>query len=223
MSADLRKLKTGRVAPQSGTMKSAVVFLHGYGADGADLLGLADPLGPHLPDTLFVAPDAPEPCAGNPFGRQWFPIPRLDGSSEAASAAGLARAKADLNGFLDDLIAEEGLAPAQIALVGFSQGTMMSLEVALRRPEPFACVVAFSGKLLRPETLAAEITAKPPVLLIHGDADPMVPFEEMGVAGDALVAAGVETYGHVMQGTGHGIAPDGLSVALAFLRDKLPG
>lgn len=223
MSADLRKLKTGRVAPQSGVTKSVVVFLHGYGADGADLLGLAEPLGAHLPDTLFVAPDAPEPCAGNPFGRQWFPIPRLDGSSEAAMAEGQRRSAADLNGFLDDLIAEEGLAPTQIALVGFSQGTMMSLDVALRRPEPFACVVAFSGKLLRPETLAAEITAKPPVLLIHGDADPMVPFEEMGVAGDALVAAGVETYGHVMQGTGHGIAPDGLSVALAFLRDKLPG
>ena len=223
MSAELRKLKTGRVAPQSGVTKSAVVFLHGYGADGADLLGLAEPLGAHLPDTLFVAPDAPEPCAGNPFGRQWFPIPRLDGSSEAAMAEGQRRSAADLNGFLDDLIAEEGLAPTQIALVGFSQGTMMSLDVALRRPEPFACVVAFSGKLLRPEALAAEITAKPPVLLIHGDADPMVPFEEMGVAGDALVAAGVETYGHVMQGTGHGIAPDGLSVALAFLRDKLPG
>lgn len=218
-----RELKSGRVAPQSGEVKSLVVFLHGYGADGADLLGLAEPLAPHLPDTLFIAPDAPEPCAGNPFGRQWFPIPRLDGSSEAEAAEGLARAAGDLNAFLDGLLAAEGLSPSQLALVGFSQGTMMSLEVAPRRAEPVACVVAFSGRLLRPEALAAEAVSRPPVLLLHGDADPMVPFKEMSVAGDALVAAGFETYGHVMKGTGHGISPDGLSVALAFLKQYLPG
>jgi len=97
----------------------------------------------------------------------------------------------------------------------------MALEVAPRRAEALAGVVAFSGRLLRPEHLAAEARVKPPVLLLHGDADPMVDFAEMGRAGDALVAAGFETYAHVMRGTGHGIAPDGLSVALAFLRERL--
>jgi len=217
-----RELETGRKAPQSGQVKSAVVFLHGYGADGADLLGLADPLAPHLPDTLFLAPDAPEPCTGNPFGRQWFPIPWLDGSSEEAAAQGLARSAEDLNAFLDQLLEEEGLSPSQLAIVGFSQGTMMSLQVLPRRTEAVAGIVAFSGRLLHPETLAAEAVSKPPVLLVHGDADPVVPFADMGLAGDALVEAGFETYAHVMKGTGHGIAPDGLSVALAFLKEKLP-
>lgn len=218
-----RKLEAGRKAPQSGQVKSAVVFLHGYGADGADLLGLADPLAPHLPDTLFVAPDAPEPCTGNPFGRQWFPIPWLDGSSEAAAAEGLARSSEDLDAFLDALLVQEGLSAAQLAIVGFSQGTMMALHVLPRRAEPVAAIVAFSGRLLQPERLVDEAVSKPPVLLIHGDADPVVPFSDMGKAGDALVGAGFETYGHVMKGTGHGIAPDGLSVALAFLKQKLPG
>ena len=218
-----RKLEAGQKGPKSGNLKSAVVFLHGYGADGADLLGLADPLAPHLPDTLFLAPDAPEPCAGNPFGRQWFPIPWLDGSSEEAAAEGMARAAVDLNAFLDEVLADNGLTPAQLAVIGFSQGTMMALEVLPRRAEPVAGVVAFSGRLLRPEALAAEAVSKPPVLLVHGDVDPVVPFADMGLAGDTLVSAGFETYGHVMQGTGHGIAPDGLSVALQFLKERLPG
>lgn len=218
-----RALDFGRKGPASGVTKSLVVFLHGYGADGADLLGLADPLAPHLPDTMFLAPDAPEPCVGNPFGRQWFPIPWLDGSSEAAAAAGLEASAADLNAFLDARLEEEGLSPRALALVGFSQGAMMSLHVAPRRPEAVAGIVAISGRLLRPELLAQEAVVKPPVLLVHGDADPVVPFEDMGRAGNALVAAGFETYGHVMKGTGHGIAPDGLSVALSFLKDRLPG
>ncbi|KEP69608.1 phospholipase [Thioclava dalianensis] len=217
-----RKLEAGRKGPHSGKVTSIVVFLHGYGADGADLLGLADPLGPHLPDTLFVAPDAPEPCKSSPMGRQWFPIPWLDNSTEEAAAQGLSMAARDVDAFLDDLLEEHGLAPSDLAVIGFSQGTMTALEVLPRRSAPVAGLVAFSGRLLRPEALAKEVRSKPPVLLVHGDQDPVVPFEDMSKAGNALVAAGFETYGHVMEGTGHGIAPDGLQVALSFLRERLP-
>lgn len=218
-----RELKFGRVAAKSGKARSLVVFLHGYGADGADLLGLADPLADHLPDTVFMAPDAPDPCAGNPFGRRWFPIPRFDGSSEVDAAVAMNRAAADLNAFLDQRLAEEGLTPAALALVGFSQGAMMSMHVAPRRDLAMAGVVAISGKLMMPQSLAAEALVKPPVLLIHGDRDDVVPFGEMQAAGKALLAAGFETFGHVMQGTGHGIAPDGLGVAMQFLKDRLAG
>ena len=137
------------------------------------------------------------------------------------AAAGMARASDDLNAFLDQRLADEGLSPARLILFGFSQGTMMSLHVAPRRPEAVAGIVAFSGRLLNPDALAAETLSRPPVLLLHGDADPMVPFAEMNLAGRALGDAGFEVYGHVMKGTGHGIAPDGLSVALAFIRDRL--
>jgi phospholipase/carboxylesterase len=216
-------LKFGRKAARSGRAKSVVVFVHGYGADGADLLGLGDALAPHLPDTVFVAPDAPQPCVGNPFGFQWFPIPWLDGSSEEAAREGMAASVTLLNAFLDARLAEEGVGPEALALVGFSQGAMMSLHVAPRRPVAVAGVVAISGRLLVPELLAREAVVKPPVLLVHGDQDPVVPFEDMGLAGDALVSAGFETFGHVMQGTGHGIAPDGLGVTLQFLKARLPG
>lgn len=216
-----RELKFGRKAARSGAATSMVVFVHGYGADGADLLGLADPLAQHLSDTVFLSPDAPDPCAGNPFGFQWFPIPRLDGSTEAEAEAGLLKASDGLNAFLDARLADEGLTPERLVLVGFSQGSMMSLHVAPRRPQAVAGVVAFSGRLLVAERLASEAVVKPPVMLIHGDQDPMVGFEEMGLAGDALVTAGFDTYAHVMKGTGHGIAPDGLQVALAFLKDRL--
>lgn len=216
-----RVLRTGRKEPQSGEMRSCVVFLHGYGANGADLLGLADALGEHLPDTLFVAPDAPEACAGAPFGFQWFPIPWIDGSSEEESQAGMLRAVDDLNAFLDALMVDEDLLPEQVALFGFSQGSMMSLHVAPRREDEVAGVVAFSGRLLAPELLADEVVTRPPVLLVHGDADDVVPPASLPQAAEALEQAGwKEVYAHVMQGTGHGIAPDGLGVALAFLRDK---
>lgn len=215
------RLKSQRRGPDDAS--SAVIFLHGYGADGADLLGLAEPLAPHLPGTAFFAPNAPEPCRNNPMGFQWFPIPWLDGSSEGDARSSMMRSIGLLDDFIDQVLADEGLAPERLVLVGFSQGTMMALHVAPRRDRAMAGIVGFSGRLLVPETLEAEARVKPPVLLIHGDQDQMVPFEEMALAGQALQAAGFTVYGHVMEGTGHGISPDGLSVALAFIRERLAG
>ena len=216
-----RVLQAGRKEPLSGSTRSAVVFLHGYGANGADLLGLADPLAEHLPDTLFVAPDAPEDCAGSPMGFQWFPIPWIDDSSQEESEAGMRAAVEDLNAFLDALMVDEDLLPEQVVLFGFSQGTMMSLHVAPRREDPVAGIVAFSGRLLSPELLADETVSRPPVMLIHGDQDDVVPVQSLPEAAEALQGAGFkEVFAHIQKGTAHGIAPDGLSVALAFMRDK---
>lgn len=217
----MRELQSGRKGAAKGHAKTLVVFLHGYGADGADLLGLADVLAPHLPGAAFLAPNAPEPCRGGGFGYQWFPIPRMDGSSQAQADAGIDASATDLNAFLDARLAEEGVTPDHLALVGFSQGAMMSMHVAPRRSAPIAGVVAISGRLLRPDSLAAEAVVKPPILLVHGDQDPVVPFESMGLAGDALVAVGIPCFGHVMKGAAHGIAPDGLGVALQFLKERL--
>ena len=217
-----RVLQAERVEPQSGDVRSIVVFVHGYGANGADLLGLAQPLGEHLPDTLFVAPDAPEAIPMMPNGYQWFPIPWIDGSSEEVAERGLEAAAQDFDAFLDALMVDEDVLPEQVVLFGFSQGTMLSLHVAPRREDPVAGIVAFSGRLLRPDLLADEVVSRPPVLLIHGDMDDVVPPQSLPQAAEALQGAGwKDVYAHVMKGTAHGIAPDGLSVALAFMRDKL--
>lgn len=217
-----RVLQAGRVEPHSGELRSIVVLLHGYGANGADLLGLADPLGEHLPDTLFVAPDAPEAIPGYAGGYQWFPIPWIDGSSEEEAERGLMAASEDLNAFLDALMVDEDVLPEQVVLLGFSQGTMMALHVAPRREDEMAGIVAFSGRLLNPEALSDEVVSRPAVLLIHGDQDDVVPPQSLPEAAEALQNAGwKDVYAHVMEGTAHGIAQDGLSVALAFMRDKL--
>ncbi len=216
-----RTLNSQRRGPPAGQARQVVVFLHGYGANGQDLLGLADPLAEHMPDTAFVAPDAPEQSLGNPMGYQWFPIPWLDGSDEQAAAQAMSLAVDDLNGFLDQVLLDEGLPAGRMILFGFSQGTMMALHVAPRRADAVAGIVAFSGRLLEPEMLVDEAICKPPVLLVHGDADDMVPPASLPEAAQALQGAGFDVFAHVMKGTGHGIAPDGLSVALAFMRERL--
>lgn len=216
-----RPLKFARTGAPLGTAAQMVVFLHGYGANGDDLLSLGDVLGPHMPQTAFFAPDAPQPCAGAPFGRQWFPIPRFDGSSEAQARADMHLAADDLNDFLDQQLMAEGLADNRLILLGFSQGAMMSLHIAPRRRASLGGVVAIAGKLIDPNMLQSDVKVKPEVLLIHGNVDDVVHFTEMAAADSALSQAGFATQTHVMHGTGHGIAPDGLQAAYSFMARKL--
>ncbi len=215
-----RVLDSLRQGPESGQSKQIVVFLHGYGANAEDLMGIADTLAPHMPDTVFVAPDAPEQSLGNPMGFQWFPVPWLDGSPQDAAEVSRQSAIADLNAYLDQVLADEGLPAGRMILFGFSQGTMMALHVAPRRADGFAGVVGFSGRIEEPELLADETLSRPPVLLVHGDQDDMIPPENLQTTAQALQDAGFDVYAHIMEGTGHGIAPDGLGVALAFMRER---
>ncbi|MEI7669186.1 MAG: prolyl oligopeptidase family serine peptidase [Pseudomonadota bacterium] len=196
------------------TPKNLVVFLHGYGADGNDLIGLAPVLAEHLPDTHFISPNAPEPCEMSPFGKQWFslkdwsPENLLKGSKAAAPALDL---------FLDSQLSRFGLSDENLAFVGFSQGTMMSLFTALRRIKPCAAVVGFSGALIGEDG----ITSKPPVCLIHGDSDNVVPFGAMGLAATILQKEGIKVETHARAGLGHGIDNEGLNIATSFLKSRL--
>ena len=211
-------LKGPRRDAASGKADALVILLHGYGADGNDLIGLADPLAPHLPNVAFAAPNAPQRCAVNPMGYQWFPIPWMDGSSEVEMGRGFAASTDVLHGYLDAMARDF---PAdRTVLVGFSQGTMMSLHVGPQRPEPLAGIVGFSGRLMPGADLPAA-RSKPPVQLIHGDADEVVPPSSMPEAERALRAAGFDVASHVSPGIGHGIAPDGLRLALKRIQGWL--
>ncbi|MBN9540902.1 MAG: phospholipase [Alphaproteobacteria bacterium 65-37] len=191
-----------------------VVLLHGYGADGNDLIGLAPLLGQLMPDVVFHAPNAPQPCEGNPFGYQWFGISRLD---PAIALAGVQAAAPVLDAFLDETMAAHGLDEAKTVLVGFSQGTMMALHVGLRRKKQLAGIVGFSGMLAGAELLQSQLQNKPPVLLVHGDSDEMLPHGLTQRAAEALTAAGLEVGVHIAKGVGHSIDETGLQLAARFL------
>ena len=208
-----------RIDPANGgKADSLVIFCHGYGADGNDLIGLAPYWQKMLPGTAFVSPNAPERCEMSPMGFQWFGITRLDPEE---MYRGVTRAAPILNSFIDQELARHGLDESRLVLVGFSQGTMMSLQVGLRRAKSPAGIIGFSGALAGPEKLQGEIRVKPPILMIHGDEDEMLPVSRMHAAVEALVKAGLMVQSHVSRGVGHGIAPDGLQLGGQFIYDVL--
>jgi phospholipase/carboxylesterase len=219
--------------PASGrAARQAVVFLHGYGSNGDDLIGLAPYFAQGLPDAVFYSPHAPFPWEGGFFGgKQWFSLAGYepDKLRTAAGAAELDRdffagaeaAAAHLDPFLESVLARHQLPAAKLALVGFSQGTMMALHVALRRKPALAGVVGFSGALVGARRLARDIAARPPVLLVHGANDPVVPVEAMAGIVAALKANAVPVESHVIPGLEHGIDGAGAALAAKFLQEKL--
>jgi len=216
---ELPRLTGPSLKPASGGKPaSLVVLLHGVGADGNDLIGLAPYWAPLLPDTEFLSPDAPFPCDMAPYGRQWF---SLADRSPAPILAGVKTAAPILDRFLDEALAERGLDDSRLTLVGFSQGTMMSLYVGLRRAKAPAGIVGYSGALVAPQLLAGEIRARPPVLLVHGTEDPIVPFAALGTAVKALDASGIKVESLASPGIGHSIDEQGLTRGGEFLRGVL--
>ena len=207
--------------PASGGRPSRlVILLHGLGADGNDLIGLAPHWARSLPTTEFLSPNAPFPCDMAPYGYQWF---SSRDRSPTAVLAGVRAAAPFLDAFIDNALAERGLYDGDLALVGFSQGTMMSLFVGLRRAKPAAGIVGFSGRLLAPELLASELRSRPRTLLVHGTDDPLVPYESLAAAETALKGAGIPVETLTCQGIGHSIDEDGLRRGGSFLKDVLYG
>ena len=212
-----------RIAPRSrGPARQLVIFLHGYGADGNDLIDLGRLWQTLMPDAAFVSPHAPEPCAQAPVGRQWF---SLTFREKNESWVGVNKAAPILNHFINEELKRHNLPGSALALVGFSQGTMMALHVGLRRPERPAAIVGYSGIFVlpegaKPETMAPEIKVRPPILLVHGDSDTVIPPQALFHSAKDLVALDIPTEWHIAAGLGHGIDQEGLRHGGEFLAKR---
>lgn len=208
-----------RLAPTSGRPEQLVVLLHGLGADGDDLIELGEQWRDWLPDAAFVVPHAPDPCSHVPMGREWFPLTLTD---PREFWRGVTYAAPGLDAFLDRELARHSLPASRLALVGFSQGAMMALHLGLRRADGPAAIVGYSGLLVLedgrgPESLARTARSRPPILLVHGDRDDVVPVEMLFVTKEALAAAEIPCQWHLSAGLGHGIDEEGVRQGGLFL------
>ncbi|HEY2531349.1 MAG TPA: prolyl oligopeptidase family serine peptidase [Xanthobacteraceae bacterium] len=212
-----------RLAPRTGAARQLIVFLHGYGADGNDLIDIGRAWQQYLPQAAFVSPHAPEPCGQAPVGRQWFPLTFRDPNERWL---GVNKAAPTLQRYLENELARHALPASALALVGFSQGTMMALHVGLRRAVPPLAIVGYSGLLVvppetDPEALSAEIKSRPPVLLVHGDRDDLIPPQSLFLAAQGLAEFGVPVEWHLSAGIGHGIDAEGLRHGGEFLARRV--
>lgn len=216
----MQRLDGPFIVPRSGAAKQLVIFLHGYGANGADLLSIGEEWGRGLPDAAFVAPNAPESCESWPAGFQWFPIRAVDPAAFAREQRAEAVAPV-LSAFIDQQLERWAVDESRLAIVGFSQGAMMAMYTMPRRKKPCAGVIGFSGMILDAEGLKAPGVVKMPILAIHGDADTVVPPENLARVDEAFSAAGFEVETIMRPGLGHGIDQFGLMRGLQFIQESL--
>ena len=218
------ELNGPRLEPRAGgAARQLVVFLHGYGSDGNDLIDIGHAWQGLMPQAAFVSPHAPELCAQAGAGRQWFP---LYTRAQDERWVGVNKAAPILERFIEAELTRRQLPPSALALVGFSQGTMMALHVGLRRRTPPVAIVGYSGLLVvppdaNPEKLAAEITSRPPILLVHGDKDDLIPVQALFHAASGLGSLDVPVEWHISAGIGHGIDQEGLRHGGEFLARRL--
>lgn len=212
--SELPQLNGPRIEPEGGKPQKLVILCHGYGSNGDDLMGLVPHLKQAMPNAVYVSPNAPEICIGAPNGYQWFALSTL---SQEERLVGTLKAAPTLDHFIDQELEKYGLTNKDLVLIGFSQGTMMALHVGLRRTSDIAGIVGFSGAMTLGENWKDEVTSKPPVVLIHGDMDNVVPVQLMHNAFIALQEVDIDADNHVSPGIMHNIGPDGLQKALGFL------
>lgn len=213
--SDVPRLQGPEFGPASGgPAKQVVILLHGWGADGNDLIGLAPPWSRLLPEAVFLSPHGPGVCDIG-MGRQWF---SLEDRRPEAMLLGAQAAAPAINAFIDDALEKRQLGNDALGVVGFSQGTMMALYVMPRRLKPCAAIVGYSGALLGADTLAREAKARPPVMLVHGAADPIVHPSALEHATVALKDAGFAVDAHLRSELGHGIDEEGLALGGRFLQ-----
>lgn len=201
-----------------GSPKQIVLLLHGYGSNGADLISLAPHWQRNLPDALFLAPNAPQRLSNLSSGYQWWP---LSAFTPQALASGAASAAPAIEAFIDRKLKQYGLTETSLAIVGFSQGTMMALHVGLRRPRKVAAIIGYSGMLTGGQELSHLPITKPPVLLIHGSADPIVPVAALHAAKMELEHLGIDVTAHISPGVGHSVDPIGLRMGGEFVAKAL--
>ncbi|MDE0794456.1 MAG: dienelactone hydrolase family protein [Alphaproteobacteria bacterium] len=217
--SDLPELSGPEAAPASGgPAKQLIIFVHGYGANGEDLISLSRYYAQVAPDAAFISPDAPYRCDGAPMGFQWYDVWMKDPAERLAAI----RSSGEIfDNFVTGQLARHGLSEDKLVLIGFSQGTMMSLFTAPRRENAIAGIVGYSGRMESADTLKAEIRSKPPVVMVHGDSDELLAVSEMETAAATLRDCGVEIDTHIRPGLGHGIDEEGIRVGLAFVQKVL--
>ena len=201
-----------------GKPKNAVILCHGYGGDGKDISILASYWKFHLPDTIFICPDAPERCAASPTGFQWFDL--MDQTKEQILSKSLV-AENKLNKLIDEVKEQNGLSADQIAISGFSQGCMISLQTGLKRKDKINSIIGYSGKIIDTDHLSKNIASKPNIILMHGDKDQVVTIDGLLEAKDFFHKLNYDITTQIFKNCEHRIPTEGSSLGLQFIKKHL--